>query len=296
MEEENAKVSDSTVWHYACRPKKELGIGKERFLDLVRAPGEARADFGEANFYVMGVRRLSNFVLTFPFSNVGLAQVFPGENAECVWQALKDIFEFIGGVPACIVFDNAAGVGRRVGDKVRAAGLFAAHYRFAFSFCNPNAGHEKGSVENKVGFIRRNLFVPVPSFDTGRRFNKSLLDRCMALSEKDHWARGEEERALFIEDKVALIGLPLASLRRGVLRGPQDRQARPRAAGVEPHLLGGAGAGADGGRLRPARAGGVHRRRGGSRAPTGAFPPAPAIQRTSWPCSPGSPARGATAR
>lgn len=244
MEEENAKVSDSTVWHYACRPKKELGIGKERFLDLVWAPGEARADFGEANFYVMGVRRLSNFVLTFPFSNVGLAQVFPGENAECVWQALKDIFEFIGGVPACIVFDNAAGVGRRVGDKVRAAGLFAAHYRFAFSFCNPNAGHEKGSVENKV----------------------------------------------------ALIGLPLASLRRGVLRGPQDRQARPRAAGVEPHLLGGAGAGADGGRLRPARAGGVHRRRGGSRAPTGAFPPAPAIQRTSWPCSPGSPARGATAR
>ena len=245
---------------------------------------------------MMGVRRLSNFVLTFPFSNVGLAQVFPGENAECVWQALKDIFEFIGGVPACIVFDNAAGVGRRVGDKVRAAGLFAAHYRFAFSFCNPNAGHEKGSVENKVGFIRRNLFVPVPSFDTGRRFNKSLLDRCMALSEKDHWARGEEERALFIEDKVALIGLPLASLRRGVLRGPQDRQARPRAAGVEPHLLGGAGAGADGGRLRPARAGGVHRRRGGSRAPTGAFPPAPAIQRTSWPCSPGSPTRGATAR
>ena len=118
MEEENAKVSDSTVWHYACRPKKELGIGKERFLDLVWAPGEARADFGEANFYVMGVRRLSNFVLTFPFSNVGLAQVFPGENAECVWQALKDIFEFIGGVPACIVFDNAAGVGRRVGDKV----------------------------------------------------------------------------------------------------------------------------------------------------------------------------------
>lgn len=191
--EEGAKVSDSTVRHYVRRLKKELGIGKERFLDLVWAPGEAQADFGEADFYVMGVRRrLSYFVLAFPFSNVGLAQVFPGENAECVCQALKDIFEYIGGVPARIVFDNAAGVGRRIGDNVRTTELFsafAAHYGFAFSFCNPNAGHEKGSVENKVGFVRRNLFVPVPSFDTGKRFNKSLLDRCMALSEKDHWAR-----------------------------------------------------------------------------------------------------------
>lgn len=212
IKEEGVKVSDSTVRHYVCKLKKELGIGKDRFLDLAWAPGEAQADFGEADFYVVGVRRrLSYFVLTFPFSNVGLAQVFPGENAECVCQALKDIFEFIGGVPARIVFDNAAGVGRRIGDNVRTTKLFAAfaaHYGFAFSFCNPNAGHEKGSVENKVGFIRRNLFVPVPSFDTGKRFNKSLLDRCMALSEKDHWARGEEERALFVEDEVALIGLP----------------------------------------------------------------------------------------
>lgn len=212
VEEERAAVSDSTVRHYVCRLKKELGIGKERFLDLVWAPGEAQADFGEADFYVMGARRrLSYFVLTFPFSNVGIAQVFPGESAECVCQALRDIFEFVGGVPVRIVFDNAAGVGKRIGDKIRTTelfGAFAAHYGFSFSFCNPSAGHEKGSVENKVGFIRRNLFVPVPSFDTGKRFNKSLLDRCMALSEKDHWARGEEERALFVEDKVALVGLP----------------------------------------------------------------------------------------
>ncbi len=209
--EYDLSVKESTVRHYVCRLKRELGIGRERFLDLVWAPGEAQADFGEADFYVMDVRRrLSYFVLTFPFSNVGLAQVFPGENAECVCQALKD-FEHIGGVPSRIVFDNAAGVGRRIGDAARTTQLFsafAAHYGFAFSFCNPNAGHEKGSVENKVGFIRRNLFVPVPSFDSGRRFNKTLLTRCMALSEKPHWLKGEEERALFVEDGVALLGLP----------------------------------------------------------------------------------------
>lgn len=212
VEEYRVGLKESTVRHYVCRLKREHGIGKERFLDLVWAPGEAQADFGEADFYVMGVKqRLSYFVLTFPFSNVGLAQVFPGENAECVCQALKDIFEYIGGVPVRIVFDNAAGVGRKIGDAVRTTELFsafAAHHGFAFSFCNPNSGHEKGSVENKVGHIRRNLFVPVPSFDSGKRFNKTLLARCMELSAKPHWVKGEEERSLFVEDKVALIGLP----------------------------------------------------------------------------------------
>lgn len=36
------------------------------------------------------------FVVTFPYSNVGLAQVFPGQNAECVCQGLRNIFEYCG--------------------------------------------------------------------------------------------------------------------------------------------------------------------------------------------------------
>jgi len=31
------------------------------------------------------------------------------------------------------------------------------------TFCNPEAGYEKGNVENKVGYVRRNMFVPVPT-------------------------------------------------------------------------------------------------------------------------------------
>lgn len=183
------------------------------FLELEWEPGTAQADFGEADFYVSGTKtRMSYFVLSFPFSNVGLAQVFPGENAECVCQALKNIFGYIGGVPTRIVFDNATGVGRRTGEKVRRTKLFkafSAHYGFAYSFCNPNSGHEKGNVEKKVGFIRKNLFVPAPSFYSGEKFNKTLLERCMALSDKPHWRKGESERALFMEDVFALLGLPM---------------------------------------------------------------------------------------
>lgn len=211
-DEFGADVSEATVGRYVTKARKELGATGGQFLDLVWEPGQAQADFGEADFYVMGVRRrLSFFVLTFPYSNVGLAQVFPGENAECVCQALKQIFEYVGGVPTRIVFDNATGIGRRVCDGVRTTelfGRFAAHYDFAYSFCNPGSGHEKGSVENKVGFIRRNLMVPMPQLTNAEAFNRNLLDRCMEASDKPHWIKGEAERQLFVEDRFALTGLP----------------------------------------------------------------------------------------
>lgn len=128
-------------------------------------------------------------MLVFPYSNVGLAQVFPGENSECVCQALKQIFEYVGGVPLRIVFDNAKGIGRRICRTTHTTelfGRFAAHYDFAYSFCNPYSGYEKGSVENKVGFIRRNLLVPLPQITNIDSFNKSLLNKCMDISNKDH--------------------------------------------------------------------------------------------------------------
>ena len=208
-----ASVAESTVRHYVHKLKAELKIDHAEYLDLDWAPGTAQADFGEADFYVWGVRRrLSYFVLSFPYSNVGIAQVFPGENAECVCQALKDIFEFLGGVPARIVFDNATGVGRRIGDKIRTTklfGAFAAHYGFAYSFCNPDSGHEKGNVENKVGYIRKNLFVPVRGIDSGERFNQTLLEKSFAMSkDKPHWKKGEAESTLFLEDEFAMMGLP----------------------------------------------------------------------------------------
>lgn len=153
-DEAGADVGESTVRNYVRRLRLERGTQREQYLDLDWAPGDAQADFGEADFYVGGVRRrMSFFVMTFPYSNVGVAQVFPGENAECVCQALRNVFEHVAGVPRRIVFDNAAGVGRRVGDAVRTTEMFsafAAHYGFAYSFCNPHSGHEKGSVENKV--------------------------------------------------------------------------------------------------------------------------------------------------
>ena len=90
---------------------------------------------------------------------------------------------------------------------------FAAHYGFDFSFCNPNSGHEKGSVENAVGAIRRNLFVPVPRIDSLPAYNKRILGRCLDRAGKDHYLKGEPERQLFMEDCVAMADLPAKPFR-----------------------------------------------------------------------------------
>ena len=88
--------------------------------ELVWEPGFAQVDFGEADFNedTDCVRR-KYLTVSFPYSNDGYSQVFRGETAECVCQGLADIFNYIGGVPKLLVFDNATGVGRKVMDPQR---------------------------------------------------------------------------------------------------------------------------------------------------------------------------------
>lgn len=108
-DEHGVSCSESTVRHYVAEMRRERRPAADGYLELVWGPGEAQADFGEADFYVYGVRRrLSFFVLSFPYSNMGFAQVFPSENSECVCQVLKQVFEHMGGVPTRIVFDDGA--------------------------------------------------------------------------------------------------------------------------------------------------------------------------------------------
>lgn len=216
-EEHGAGMSYNTVQRYVKKWRAAHRGASECFLDQTAIPADMQVDFGQADFYLCDVRtRLHYLVCDFPYSNVGLAQVFHGETAECVCEGLLAVFRFVGGVPRRIVFDNATGVGRRVCGRIRTSDLFdrfAAHFGFEFVFCNPYAGHEKGSVENKVGAIRRELFVPLPQIWNLRLYNEKLLGRCMGMADKPHYIKDEAERQLFMEDAFALMDLPKAPFR-----------------------------------------------------------------------------------
>ncbi len=182
------------------------------FLELVWEPGQSQADFGEADIIEAGIRKTIKYLtLTFPASNAGYLQVFDGETAECVAQGLKDIFTRIGGVPSRIVFDNASGVGRRVREKVTFSELFLrfkCHYGFSVSFCNPASGNEKGNVENKVGYVRRNLMVPLPEVESIEQWNRELMDRAERDFERPHYKKGSTIAELFAEERCHLGPLP----------------------------------------------------------------------------------------
>lgn len=203
--------SYNIVQRYVKEARAELRA-RRASQELVWHPGESQSDFGEADFHERGVLvRKKYLTLSFPQSNNSFTQVFGGETAECVCQGLQDIFIFIDGVPWLIVFDNASGVGRRIGEVIHESKLFQqmrAHYGFSLRFCNPYSGHEKGNVENKIGYTRRNLFVPEPTFDDVEAYNRELLDRHKEKAEEPHYKKLLPIRELFQADKQALLPLP----------------------------------------------------------------------------------------
>ena len=220
VEELGYEGSYSTVQRYVKRRRQEMTTeagAREAlgYLLLEWLAGEAQVDFGQADVRHRGVVRRAHFLtVSFPHSNVGLTQLFWGETSECVCAGLMAVFNFVGGVPLRMVFDNATEIGRRVGEAIRTSelfGRFAAHFGFDYSFTNPYSGNEKGNVENKVGTTRRNLFVPMPAFSDVEGYNTRLMQRCLEMSNKPHWRLGTRELELFEEDKAALSPLPEAA-------------------------------------------------------------------------------------
>ena len=201
---------------YVSAKKKELNLKKsDNYIPLIHRPGEAQADFGFTAFYENGRfhEKGKHLVLSFPYSNGGFLQLNYGENTECLLEGLQAIFEHIGGVPTEIWFDNTStivtqiikGGGRQMTDRFT---RFCEHYRFKPVFMNPESGWEKGNVENKVGYLRRNQFVPVPQFTSLSEKNAELLLACDGDMQREHYDKGRMISDLFLEDKTALITLP----------------------------------------------------------------------------------------
>lgn len=81
---------------------------------------------------------------------------------------MKRIFEYIGGIPIRLRFDNMTTAVAQVlkdGERVLTDGFtrFMLHCIFRADFCNPVSSNEKGNVEKKVGYSRRNASASVPS-------------------------------------------------------------------------------------------------------------------------------------
>ncbi len=153
---------------------------QEMFVPLAHPPGHAQADFGEALAIIGGVERKIHFLaIDLPHSDAIFVVAYPAETTEAFCDGHVRAFEFFGGVPQSILYDNTKiAVARILGDgrrqRTRVFSELQSHYLFTDRFGRPGKGNDKGKVEGLVGYARRNFLVPIPVFDSFDALNAHL--------------------------------------------------------------------------------------------------------------------------
>ena len=183
------------------------------FVPILHPPGEGQFDFGEAWAVIAGVaQKVAGATTCLPHSDAFLTQVYPRENTETFQQAHVDAFAFFGGVPTRMTYDNTSiAVTNITGrDRDRTDGFLRlqSHYLFDDHFCNPASGWEKGNVEGKVGYGRRNFMVPVPHAASLAELNERLRAQCLADLDRKIWGRDKTKAELLEADRAAMLPLP----------------------------------------------------------------------------------------
>ena len=125
-------------------------------------------------------------------------------------------FNFFGGVPQSILYDNLKSVVRtRLGNKVTYNGHFldfASWYGFSPKVCNPRSGNEKGKVERAIHYIKNNFITgyqydyPQSNFDHLRAQSMIWLNK--TANKREHSSTHKIPGECFLqEEKQHLLSL-----------------------------------------------------------------------------------------
>jgi transposase len=205
-----------TIVKDAVRELKDLG--QEVFMPLTHRPGEAQVDFGYALVKMAGIlRKVAFFVLALPHSDAFFVTAFERECTETFWEGHVRAFEFFGGVPWRITYDNTkVCISKIIGPRARklTEGFkqLLSHYLFDPHFCLVRRANEKGVVEGTVKFARLNFFVPVPQVRDFAELNAHLRTMCREDLERRLWGKKQTKAQLLEEDRVAFRPLPQSPL------------------------------------------------------------------------------------
>lgn len=165
------------------RPERSPSV----FLRLETQPGEfAQVDWANCGTIQIGnaKRKLSCFVMVLSYSRMIYIEFTLSQRLEDFLQCHMNAFEFFGGVPDKINYDNLKTVVlSRVGKEIRFHPQFmdfAGFYLFDPIPCGVRMAHEKGKVESGIKFVRS-------AFLAGREI-RSFVD---LERESAEWRDGE---------------------------------------------------------------------------------------------------------
>jgi transposase len=212
LRDEHGYTGGVTVVRDEIRRYKQSSA--EVFMPLSHPPGEAQFDFGEAKAVYRGREITVMFcVMSLPYSDAFFCQAFPRECTETFQEGHVRAFEFFGGVPTRISYDNskiavAKIISRRGETATREFLRLQSHYLYEHHFCLVRRPNEKGHTENLVGYSRRNFMVPIPKFDDFEEFNRQLAEDCR--KDLDRKLRGQSgpKSELLEEERRVMRPLP----------------------------------------------------------------------------------------
>ncbi len=215
LRKEHGYTGGITVVRNAIREMKHGS--QEVFVPLVHPPGEAQVDYGFADIILNGVTtQTALFVMTLPYSDAVFCCLYPRECTESFVDGHRRAFNFFGGVPKRISYDNSKiPVKRIVGPRERELTdgflKLKSHYLFQSHFCLVRRANEKGQVECLVGFTRRNFLVPRPRVDRFETLNAELERKCR--EDLDRRLRGKTTTKVqrLEEERSTMLDLPKQS-------------------------------------------------------------------------------------
>ena len=195
------------------------------FLTLSFAPGEcAQVDWGQFGSVPVGntTRRLSFFVMVLCYSRMMYVQFTLSETMEHFLDAHVNAFAFFGGVPAKCMVDNlkSAVLRRAVGEEPVFNPRykdFADHYGFAIAPCGVGQAHEKGRVENAVGYVKKNFLAGLEVSDFSQ-LNPAVRQWLDAVANvRLHGSTKRKPVELFATERPSLRPLPARPYDLGVI-------------------------------------------------------------------------------
>lgn len=184
----------------------------EAFVPLAFKPADAcQFDWSQEHVEIAGVLqtiKVAHFRLAY--SRQMFVVAYPREMQEMVLDAHCRAFQYFGGVPTRVIYDNlktvvdAVLVGKERQFNRRFLAL-ANHYLFEPVACTPASGWEKGQVENQVGNVREWLFTPLARFSSFDTLNQWLETRCTELANRNHPTQTTRSIAACFTDEQPLL-------------------------------------------------------------------------------------------
>lgn len=214
IQKEGYQGSEGSVRRYVAEVRKETQK-KDAYLPLEFDPGiDAQVDWGEAIIELAGVRTTAHiFVMRLNYSRARFAMAFPFERQEAFLEGHVQAFHHFGGVMWRITYDNLTTAVHRVltghNRQEQAAFVgFRSHYLFESRYCTPGQGHEKGGVENDIGYVRRNFLVPIPVVDSYDQLNAHLRQACLQDTHRRMRGQTDTIEALWKSEQRRFLPLP----------------------------------------------------------------------------------------